>query len=118
MVKWQCTRWRALAYSLLHKEGQCTFEERNSALGRNSSSREFIRRYITAVLRARFLQMAACTYSDNCIIIGRPTANNRKRNLLGRLGIHASCSYSNNMLGFNSVRITTFFSSYIDLLIK
>lgn len=45
-----------------------------SALARNSSSREVIRKYITSVLRARLLQTAACTYSDDCIIIGRSTA--------------------------------------------
>lgn len=49
------------------------WKKKKSALARNSPSREVIRKYITSVLRAYFLQMAACTYSDDCIIIGRPT---------------------------------------------
>lgn len=73
-------RWRALDHSVLYKEivffflASCMFEKKKkSALARNSPSREVIRKYITSVLRAYFLQMAACTYSDDCIIIGRPT---------------------------------------------
>lgn len=55
---------------------QCAFgsKKKKSALARDSSSREVIRKYITSVLRARFLHTAACTYSDDCIITGSPTA--------------------------------------------
>lgn len=53
---------------------QCAFGGKRSALARNFSSREVIRKYITSISRARFLQTAACTYNDDCIIISRPIA--------------------------------------------
>lgn len=49
-------------------------EKKKSTLARNSSSREVIMKYITSVLRAHFLQTAACSYRGDCIIVRRPTA--------------------------------------------
>lgn len=74
-------RWRALDYSVLYKEivsfflvSVYTGGKKMSALARNSSSREVIRKYVTSVLRAHSLQTAACIYSDDCVIKGGSTA--------------------------------------------
>lgn len=48
-----------------------------SALAMPSSYREIIKKYIISILKAHFLQLAACTYNDGCAIIGRLTAKYR-----------------------------------------
>lgn len=60
-------KWRALDYSLLYKKIVFFFMltvyiwGKKSALAKNYFSREVIRKYVTSVLRACFLQMAAYT---------------------------------------------------------
>lgn len=61
-------KWRALDYSLLYKKTVFFFMlsvyiwgKKKSALAKNYFSREVIRKYVTSVLRACFLPMAAYT---------------------------------------------------------